>query len=153
MKRCDRTIDVGDLIITTTRTMTTNKQEYIENLTGDKNKAAATFYEATTKLIQAEDAIRIELAKLDVKKKNIEHEADAVFLELTTPPAEGVDPMGIDTPLVDGDGYPRGDIDLYRCRILRHRFRELKTDHHETSSAIESMLVQLSALKVCGRWK
>jgi 26S proteasome non-ATPase regulatory subunit 9 len=107
--------------------------------------------EATPKTNQAEDVIRKELTKLDVKKKTIEHEADAIFLELTTPPGEGVEPMGIDTPLVDQDGYPRGDLDIYRCRTLRRRFRELKTDHKEISNKIESLLIQLTALKVCRR--
>ena len=111
----------------------------------------ATTIETATKMNQAEEALRKELTKLDMKKKNMEHEADALFLELTTPSAEGVEPMGLDTPLVDGDGYPRGDIDVYRCRTLRRRFRQLKTDHQEISSAIESMLVQLSTLKVCRR--
>ena len=123
----------------------------MENGTGDKTMLVATTIETATKMNQAEEALRKELTKLDMKKKNMEHEADALFLELTTPSAEGVEPMGLDTPLVDGDGYPRGDIDVYRCRTLRRRFRQLKTDHQEISSAIESMLVQLSTLKVCRR--
>lgn len=109
---------------------------------------AAINIRVAPKVVQAEAMLRDELTKLDVKKKTMEHEADAIFLELTTPPGEGITPMGIDTPLVDQDGYPRGDIDLYRCRTLRRRFRELKTDHQEISSTIESLLVQLSALKV-----
>lgn len=96
----------------------------------------------------AETLLRKELAKLDVQRKSMEHEADAIFLELTTPPAEGVEPMGIDTPLVDRDGYPRGDIDIYRTRTLRRRFRELKTDHKGISHKIEGMLVQLAVMKV-----
>jgi len=97
----------------------------------------------------AEIMLRQELTKLDVKKKTIEHEADAIYLELTTPSEEGIQPMGIDTPLVDQDGYPRADIDIYRTRILRRRFRELKTDHKEVTQKIEAMLIQLAALKVC----
>ena len=95
-----------------------------------------------------EATLRQELTKLDVKRKNMEHEADAILLELTTPPEEGVEPMGMDTPLVDQDGYPRGDIDIYRTRTMRRRFRTLKTDHKEISSEIENMLLQLSAMKV-----
>jgi len=95
-----------------------------------------------------EQTLRTDLKKLDTKKKTIEHEADAIFLELTTSPDDGIDPMGIDTPLVDSDGYPRGDIDLYRCRTLRRRFRELRTDHKEISNTIEGLLIELSALKV-----
>lgn len=96
---------------------------------------------------QAETALRQQLTKLDLKRKSIEHEADAIFLELTTPPDEGVEPMGIDTPLVDQDGYPRGDIDIYRTRTLRRQFRTLKTDHKDITAQIEGMLRQLTAMK------
>lgn len=101
---------------------------------------------------RAETRLRQELTQLDVKRKTIEHEADAIYLELTTPPDEGIEPMGIDTPLVDQDGYPRADIDIYRTRTLRRRFCELKTDHKEITKKIESMLVQLAAMTV-GRFK
>ena len=78
----------------------------------------------------------------------MQHEADAIFLELTSPPSEGVEPMGIDTPLVDREGYPRGDIDIYRARTLRQRFRVLHTDHKETEQEIENLLQQLAVMKV-----
>jgi len=77
----------------------------------------------------------------------MQHEADAIFLELTSPPSEGVEPMGIDTPLVDREGYPRGDIDIYRARTLRQRFRVLQTDHKETEQEIENLLQQLAVMK------
>ena len=96
-----------------------------------------------------EMTLRKSLAALDVQRKSMEHEADAIFLELTTPPSEGVDAMGVDTPLVDAEGYPRGDIDIYRARTLRQRFSVLKTDHKEITKKIETMLTQLSAMKVC----
>lgn len=94
-----------------------------------------------------EQALRKALASLDIQRKSMEHEADAVFSELTTPPAEGVEPMGIDTPLVDPAGYPRGDVDVYRARSLRQRFHVLRTDHKEASQKVESMLQQLALMK------
>ncbi len=97
---------------------------------------------------ETETMLRQELTKLELKRKTMEHEADAIFLELTTPPEEGVEPMGIDTPLVDQDGYPRGDVDIYRTRTLRRRFRELKNDHNDISKKIQGMLVQLAVMKV-----
>ena len=97
---------------------------------------------------EAETILRQELTKLDITRKTLEHEADAIYLELTTPPDEGVEPMGIDTPLVDEDGNPRGDIDLFRTRTLRRRFRELKTDHKEISKRVEQLLIQLAIMKV-----
>ncbi|KAG7347511.1 hypothetical protein IV203_016216 [Nitzschia inconspicua] len=94
-----------------------------------------------------ESALRKVLASLDVQRKAMENEADAIYLELSTPPEEGIEPMGVDTPLVDADGYPRGDIDVYRARTLRNRFRILQTDHKEITQKIEGLLVQLAALK------
>ncbi len=95
-----------------------------------------------------ETMLRKTLASLDVQRKSMEHEADAIFLELTTPPSDGVDPMGLDTPLVDNEGYPRGDIDVYRARTQRNRFRVLKTDHKEIEEKISGLLLQLARLKV-----
>mmetsp|Transcript_2866 Transcript_2866/g.7867 ORF Transcript_2866/g.7867 Transcript_2866/m.7867 type:complete len:328 (-) Transcript_2866:1664-2647(-) len=94
-----------------------------------------------------EKTIRKTLASLDVQKRAMEHEADAILLELTTPPSEGIEPMGIETPLVDREGYPRADIDVYRARTLRNRFLVLKTDHKEIGENINGLLLQLARLK------
>ena len=97
---------------------------------------------------EEEAALRKVLATLDVQRKAMENEADAIYLELTTPPEEGIEPIGVETPLVDSGGYPRADIDVYRARTLRNRFRILQTDHKEMAQKIEGLLVQLAALKV-----
>jgi len=91
-------------------------------------------------------ALRQSLATLDVQKKSMELEADVIVSELTTPPSEGVEPMGVDTPLVDHEGYPRGDVDILRARTLRQRFQILKTDHKEISKKIEFKLQHLALL-------
>lgn len=96
---------------------------------------------------EEEKVLRQSLATLDVQKKSMELEADAIVSELTTPPAEGVEPMGVDTPLVDRDGYPRADIDVYRARVLRQRLNILKTDHKEITNKIDAMLRHLAMLK------
>jgi hypothetical protein len=95
-----------------------------------------------------EAALRKVLGTLDVQRKAMENEADVIYLELTTSPEDGIEPMGVDTPLVDPEGYPRADIDVYRARTLRNRFRILQTDHKEISQKLEGLLVQLAALKV-----
>jgi 26S proteasome non-ATPase regulatory subunit 9 len=95
-----------------------------------------------------EEVLRKSLASLDVQRKSMEQEADVIYLELTTPPSEGVEPMGVDTPMIDQEGYPRGDIDVYRARSLRQRFRVLQTDHKALARNIEGMLLQLAAYKV-----
>jgi hypothetical protein len=55
-------------------------------------------------------------------------------------------PIGIDDPLVDAEGYPRADIDVYRARTLRRRFKEIQTDHKALEKRIESGLVEINAL-------
>ncbi|KAL7545051.1 hypothetical protein ACHAWF_008416 [Thalassiosira exigua] len=55
-------------------------------------------------------------------------------------------PMGIDTPLVDAEGFPRADIDVYRARTLRKRFKEIQTDHKALEQRIAAGIVELSAL-------
>lgn len=95
-----------------------------------------------------ETTLRQQLTQLDIQRRSMELEADTIYLELTSPPKEGVEPMGIGTPLVDNEGYPRGDIDLYRARELRQRFHVLQTDHKEIETKIQNLLQTLAALKV-----
>jgi hypothetical protein len=92
--------------------------------------------------------VRQSLANLDNQRKALESEMDAITFELTTASSEGVPPMGIDTPLIDGDGYPRGDVDVYRARALRGRLAVLKTDYRNNRNDVEGLLVQLAAIMV-----
>lgn len=95
---------------------------------------------------EQETEARKALAALDVKRKALEMEADAIHAELTSKGPEGQPPMGIDTPLVDDDGYPRADIDCYRARTLRGRFNEIQTDHKNIMKDIEKGLAKVAAL-------
>jgi hypothetical protein len=97
---------------------------------------------------QLEESYRKSIANLDIQRKSLETEADAIYLELTTPPGDGIPPMGVDDPLVDRDGYPRGDIDIYRARTLRQRYHIVQTDHKELMKQTEELLYKLAALKV-----
>jgi len=92
--------------------------------------------------------LKSQLKKLDVQKQALESEAQAIVQELTSPGENGEPPMGIDSPLVDSEGYPRGDIDLYRARSLRKRFHEIQTDHKALSKQIQEGLVQINMLQV-----
>ncbi len=92
--------------------------------------------------------LKAELTKLDTQKQTLEGEAEAIVQELTSPGENGEPPMGIDTPLVDQDGFPRGDIDLYRARSLRKRFHEIQTDHKLLVRQLEEGLVKINRLKV-----
>lgn len=109
------------------------------------------FYGIDSNMKELEENIRKTFSSLDIQKKEIENEADKIILELTTPPTsqdgQKIEPAGIDTPLVDSEGYPRNDINLHRARTLRNRLNILKTNHKEITNKIESLLVQLAAVK------
>ena len=92
-------------------------------------------------------ATKQSLKALDVQRQSLETEAQAITHELTEKPANGGEPMGIDTPLTDVDGYPRGDIDVYRARSLRGRLAEIRTDHKNLMKEIDRHLQQLARLQ------
>ncbi|CAH8562133.1 unnamed protein product [Schistosoma rodhaini] len=48
--------------------------------------------------------------------------------------------VGLDTPLVDDEGYPRPDIDVALIRITRNNIRCLNTDHKQIMLELESVL-------------
>ena len=58
------------------------------------------------------------------------------FLE--TPPMPGVK-----GPLVDSEGFPRGDIDLIEVRKMRNRLACLQTDHCNLMKQIENEMFSL----------
>lgn len=82
-----------------------------------------------------------ELKRWDVQRKALETEADAIVSELTTASSNGGGVMGLDTPLVDADGYPRNDIDVYRARTLRNRLAIIRTDHKQLMKQISNGLL------------
>ena len=95
-----------------------------------------------------ERKLKEKLKSLDERRKFLEVEADAILSELNASPGPGIEPMGIDTPLTDKEGYPRSDIDVYRARELRHRLAVIRTDHKELMREVEAGLLQVAAFKV-----
>ena len=95
--------------------------------------------------------IRESLKSLGVQRAAIESEAEAIVSELTTPGQNDngavVPPMGIDTPLVDHEGYPRNDIDVYRARSLRGRLSILRNDYKSITKELDTKLQQLALLQ------
>jgi len=53
--------------------------------------------------------------------------------------------VGLSGPLVDNDGYPREDIDVYVVRHARHRIICLQNDHKALIKEIEEGLHQVHA--------
>lgn len=99
---------------------------------------------ATDELIQS---TKQALASLNVQREALESEAAAITSELTSPLESGGPTMGIDTPLVDREGYPRADIDVHRARTLRGRLAVIRTDHRQLMRDIETRLQQMAALQ------
>lgn len=77
---------------------------------------------------------------LDKRRRNLEEESSAITDELTNS-VDGKKPMGVTTPLVDEEGFPRADIDVYRARYLRKRLNEIRYDHSNIMKKIEGNLL------------
>lgn len=92
--------------------------------------------------------LKKSLGQLDVKRQSLEMEGEAIISELTAEPESGGKSMGIDTPLVDHEGYPRGDVDVYRARDLRQRLAVIRTDRKELMKQIDTVLSQISLVQV-----
>jgi len=50
---------------------------------------------------------------------------------------------GLKEPLVDFEGFPRADVDIFECRKLRHRHAILQTDHQNLMKQLEAQLFGL----------
>ncbi|KAH0625607.1 hypothetical protein JD844_015192 [Phrynosoma platyrhinos] len=70
------------------------------------------------------------------KKEEIEAQIQAYYEQ------KGV---GMNEPLVDVEGYPRADVDLYQVRTARHNIICLQNDHKALMQQVEEALHQLHA--------
>lgn len=80
------------------------------------------------------------LVELLAQRDALEIEAMAITSELTSPGPNGEPPAGVKDPLVDAEGYPRGDIDIYEVRRKRQRLSVINTDHKELMKKLEKEL-------------
>lgn len=96
-------------------------------------------------------ATRQYLLELQVNRESLDTEAQTILSELNAPqelPDGTVAPcVGVKTPLVDAEGFPRNDIDVYRARSLRQRLSELETDRRRIVKEMERSLQQLAAMQ------
>lgn len=51
--------------------------------------------------------------------------------------------VGMNDPLVDAEGFPRNDIDVYKVRHARHRIICLQNDHKSLMKSIERGLAEV----------
>ncbi|XP_068127718.1 26S proteasome non-ATPase regulatory subunit 9 [Hyperolius riggenbachi] len=82
----------------------------------------------------------LDVQKLIVKKDEIEALIKAYYDVL-----EDQKNVGMDGPLVDIEGYPRADVDLYQIRTARHNIVCLQNDHQAIMKDIEEALHGLHA--------
>jgi len=94
--------------------------------------------------------LRKALLDLDKRRASIEEEAQAIEEELESPGPNGAPCPGVHSPLVDQEGFPRADIDVYNVRHKRHRLACLRTDHSTVMREIERSLHALHAATTGG---
>mmetsp|Transcript_29089 Transcript_29089/g.39957 ORF Transcript_29089/g.39957 Transcript_29089/m.39957 type:complete len:227 (+) Transcript_29089:19-699(+) len=87
------------------------------------------------------------LNTLDVQRTMLQIEADAIHSELTSPTPEGGPPVGLKGTLVDAEGFPRGDVDLYNVKLKRKRLAEINTDYKSLMKRIETTMTDMYSLK------
>lgn len=89
------------------------------------------------------DDKRKRLDQLIAQRDILELESSIVADELRSPGSNGERPAGIKDSLVDEDGFPRSDIDIYLVKANRQRLAVINTDHKEVMKQIESLLPEI----------
>ncbi|KAL8180114.1 UNVERIFIED_CONTAM: 26S proteasome non-ATPase regulatory subunit 9 [Gekko kuhli] len=89
----------------------------------------------------ASEAVTVSDVQLLLKKKDeIEAQIKAYYEVL-----EDQRGVGMSEPLVDVEGYPRADVDVYQVRTARHNIICLQNDHKALMKEVEQALHQLHA--------
>ncbi|XP_004611094.2 26S proteasome non-ATPase regulatory subunit 9 [Sorex araneus] len=81
-----------------------------------------------------------DVQELIRRKEELEEQIRANFAVL-----DGQKGVGMNEPLVDCEGYPRADVDLYQVRTARHNIVCLQNDHQAVMKQVEEALHQLHA--------
>ncbi|XP_051947609.1 26S proteasome non-ATPase regulatory subunit 9 [Xyrauchen texanus] len=88
-----------------------------------------------------EQIVTEEDIRLLIKRKDeIEEQIKAYYDTL-----EDQGDVGMHGPLVDAEGFPRADVDLYTVRTARHNVSRLQNDHKTVMVEIENALHKLHA--------
>lgn len=89
---------------------------------------------------QASAVTASDVQELIRRKEEIEAQIKANYGVL-----ESLKGVGMNEPLVDSEGYPRSDVDLYQVRTARHNIVCLQNDHKALMKQVEEALHQLHA--------
>mmetsp|Transcript_5405 Transcript_5405/g.7029 ORF Transcript_5405/g.7029 Transcript_5405/m.7029 type:complete len:225 (+) Transcript_5405:80-754(+) len=87
--------------------------------------------------------LRESLKNLDKQRSLIEDEIETLIEVLGQPGVDGAPGVGLSGPLVDDEGFPRADVNLYQVRQQRSRVHCLQTDHKMIMQQIESLMTKL----------
>jgi len=90
-------------------------------------------------------ALQSRLSLLRAQREALEVEADAIASELRSPGPNGEPPAGIKESLVDAEGFPRADIDIFNVKQKRHRLSVINYDYSVIMKEIEALLPQILA--------
>jgi len=86
----------------------------------------------------ADDNVRREdVLALDEQRRDLESQLEALYSSLSSQGAS------MDEPLVDQEGFPRSDVDVYQVRHIRSQINRLRNDHKALMLQIESGLHNL----------
>ncbi|NXU34956.1 PSMD9 ATPase, partial [Drymodes brunneopygia] len=89
-----------------------------------------------------------DVQQLVRRKDEIEAQIKACYELLEGESASGMEDrsgVGMHEPLVDAEGFPRADIDLYQVRTARHNIICLQNDHKAVMKQVEEALHKLHA--------
>ncbi|KAG9331716.1 hypothetical protein JZ751_018371 [Albula glossodonta] len=93
----------------------------------------------------SDSTITVEDVQNLVKKKDLIEEQIKAYYDVLE------DGVGTEGPLVDLEGYPRSDVDVYQVRTARHSISCLQNDHKAIMVEIEEALHRLHALEKAKR--
>ncbi|KAL8441578.1 hypothetical protein Emed_007542 [Eimeria media] len=88
----------------------------------------------------ADSDLAAEVEATFQKREQLSQQMEALSSFLT---ADGM--PGLRGPLVDEEGFPRADIDVYAVREARHRLAYLQTDYRNVQRRLEELLFRLHA--------
>lgn len=83
------------------------------------------------------EAMRAELLRLEAQRKELEGELTTWEQVLTS---QGV---GLTESLVDKDGFPRADLDIYQIRTARNKVITIQNDIKSLTKVMETKLFAL----------
>jgi 26S proteasome regulatory subunit N4 len=95
-------------------------------------------------------ATKERLFDLNRQRNSIEEEMAALVEDLRSPRGDNNFVVGLpgEGRLIDDQGFPRADIDLYDVRTKRHRYVCLQTDHKELMARLETELKALHRVQL-----